>query len=83
MICTHDPAVMNEELAEHRVRLQPVECTLTDAEINAIGQRLVAAAAKATGATLRSWSGDRFQLPPKAGAGTGFFRAVSASPGRR
>jgi phenylalanyl-tRNA synthetase beta chain len=36
------------------VRLQPVERTLTDAEIDAIAQRLVAAAAKATGATLRT-----------------------------
>ncbi|MBM3522351.1 MAG: phenylalanine--tRNA ligase subunit beta, partial [Alphaproteobacteria bacterium] len=36
------------------VRLQPVERTLTDAEIDAIAQRFVAAAAKATGATLRS-----------------------------
>ena len=36
------------------VRLQPTERTLTDAEIDAIGQRLIAAAAKATGATLRS-----------------------------
>lgn len=35
------------------VRLQPAERTLTDAEIDAIGQRIVAAAAKATGATLR------------------------------
>jgi phenylalanyl-tRNA synthetase beta chain len=36
------------------VKLQPVERTLTDAEIDAIAQRLVAAASKATGATLRS-----------------------------
>ena len=36
------------------VKLQPVERTLTDAEIEAIGQKLVAAAAKATGATLRT-----------------------------
>jgi phenylalanyl-tRNA synthetase beta chain len=36
------------------VRLQPTERTLTDAEIDAIAQRLVAAASKATGATLRS-----------------------------
>jgi len=36
------------------VRLQPVERTLTDAEIDAIGQKLVAAVVKATGATLRS-----------------------------
>jgi phenylalanyl-tRNA synthetase beta chain len=35
------------------VRLQPAERTLTDAEIDAIGQRMVAAAAKATGAALR------------------------------
>ena len=35
------------------VRLQPAERTLTDAEIDAVGQRIVAAAAKATGATLR------------------------------
>lgn len=36
------------------VKLQPVERTLTDAEIDVIAQRLVAAASKATGATLRS-----------------------------
>jgi phenylalanyl-tRNA synthetase beta chain len=36
------------------VRLQPKERTLTDAEIEAIGQRIVASVAKATGATLRS-----------------------------
>jgi len=36
------------------VRLQPVERTLTDAEIDAIGQKLVAAVATATGATLRT-----------------------------
>jgi phenylalanyl-tRNA synthetase beta chain len=35
------------------VRLQPAERTLTEAEIDAIGQRMVAAAAKATGAVLR------------------------------
>jgi phenylalanyl-tRNA synthetase beta chain len=36
------------------VRLQPKDRTLTDTEIDAIGQRLVAAVTKATGATLRS-----------------------------
>jgi phenylalanyl-tRNA synthetase beta chain len=36
------------------VKLQPTERTLTDAEIDAVGQRIVAAVAKATGATLRS-----------------------------
>jgi len=36
------------------VRLQPTERTLADAEIEAIAQRLIAAATKATGATLRS-----------------------------
>ena len=36
------------------VRLQPKDKTLTDAEIEAIAQKIVAAAAKATGATLRS-----------------------------
>jgi len=36
------------------VRLQPVEATFTDAEIEAIAQRIVAAVTKATGATLRS-----------------------------
>jgi phenylalanyl-tRNA synthetase beta chain len=36
------------------VRLQPTERTLTDAEIEAIGQRIVAEVTKATGATLRS-----------------------------
>ncbi|SDG51007.1 phenylalanine--tRNA ligase subunit beta [Roseospirillum parvum] len=35
------------------VTLQPSEATLTDPEIEAIGQRIVAAAEKATGATLR------------------------------
>jgi phenylalanyl-tRNA synthetase beta chain len=36
------------------VKLQPKDRTLTDAEIDAIGQRLVSAVTKATGATLRS-----------------------------
>jgi phenylalanyl-tRNA synthetase beta chain len=36
------------------IRLQPNDRTLTDAEIDAIGQKIVAAVAKATGATLRS-----------------------------
>ena len=36
------------------VRLQPKDKTLTDAEIETIGQKIVAAVAKATGATLRS-----------------------------
>ena len=36
------------------VRLQPVERTLTDAEIDAIGRTLVEGVAKATGATLRT-----------------------------
>ena len=35
------------------VRLQPTEKTLTDAEIDAVGQKIVAAVAKATGGTLR------------------------------
>ncbi|MEM9062378.1 MAG: phenylalanine--tRNA ligase subunit beta [Pseudomonadota bacterium] len=35
------------------VRLQPVNDTLTDAEIEAIGQKIVASVAKATGAELR------------------------------
>ena len=36
------------------VRLQPKDKTLTDAEIEAIADKLVAAVTKATGATLRS-----------------------------
>jgi phenylalanyl-tRNA synthetase beta chain len=36
------------------VRIQPVEKTLTDAEIEAIAQKVVAAVTKATGGTLRS-----------------------------
>jgi phenylalanyl-tRNA synthetase beta chain len=36
------------------VKLQPKDQTLTDAEIEAIGQRIVAAVTKATGASLRS-----------------------------
>lgn len=36
------------------VTLQPVKATLTDAEIEAVAGRIVAAAQKATGATLRS-----------------------------
>jgi phenylalanyl-tRNA synthetase beta chain len=36
------------------VRLQPKDKTLTDAEIEAIGQKIVAAVTKATGGTLRS-----------------------------
>jgi phenylalanyl-tRNA synthetase beta chain len=36
------------------IRLQPNDRTLTDAEIDAIGQKIVAAVVKATGATLRS-----------------------------
>jgi phenylalanyl-tRNA synthetase beta chain len=35
------------------VRLEPPQQTLTDAEIEAVGQKVVAAAAKACGATLR------------------------------
>ena len=35
------------------VKLQPTERTLTDAEIEAVGQRIVASVAKATGASLR------------------------------
>ena len=35
------------------ILLQPVERTLTDAEIEAIGDRIVTAVGKATGATLR------------------------------
>ncbi|MBM3555074.1 MAG: phenylalanine--tRNA ligase subunit beta [Alphaproteobacteria bacterium] len=37
-----------------RVRLQPTERSLTDAEIEAIGKKIVAAVAKATGASLRA-----------------------------
>jgi phenylalanyl-tRNA synthetase beta chain len=36
------------------VRLQPKDKTLTDAEIEALAQKIVAAVAKATGATLRA-----------------------------
>ncbi len=36
------------------VRLQPKDRTLTDVETEAIGQKIVGAVAKATGATLRS-----------------------------
>jgi phenylalanyl-tRNA synthetase beta chain len=36
------------------VRLQPTARTLTDAEIEAVGQKIVAAVTKATGASLRS-----------------------------
>ncbi len=36
------------------VRLQPLERTLTEEEIDAVGQRIVAAVAKATGAVLRT-----------------------------
>lgn len=36
------------------VRLQPKDKTLTDAEIEAVGQKIVAAVAKATGGTLRA-----------------------------
>ena len=36
-----------------QVTLQPREATLTDAEIEAVAERIVAAVAKATGATLR------------------------------
>jgi phenylalanyl-tRNA synthetase beta chain len=36
------------------VRLQPVEGTLTDAEIEAVAGRVVAAVAKATGGSLRA-----------------------------
>jgi phenylalanyl-tRNA synthetase beta chain len=36
-----------------QVTLQPRERTLTDVEIEAAGQKIVAAVAKATGATLR------------------------------
>ncbi len=36
------------------IRLQPRDKTLTDAEIDAIGQKIVAAVSKATGAALRS-----------------------------
>ena len=35
------------------VRLQPQEATLTDAEIAAVSEKIVAAVAKATGGTLR------------------------------
>lgn len=37
-----------------QVRLQPKDRTLTDVEIEAIGQKIVGAVSKATGATLRS-----------------------------
>jgi phenylalanyl-tRNA synthetase beta chain len=37
-----------------QVTLQPREATLTDAQIESISQRIVAAVAKATGATLRA-----------------------------
>ncbi len=36
-----------------QVTLQPREATLTDAQIEAVAERIVAAVAKATGATLR------------------------------
>ena len=36
------------------VTIQPVEKTLTDAEIDAIGTKIVAAVTKATGGTLRA-----------------------------
>jgi phenylalanyl-tRNA synthetase beta chain len=36
------------------VTLQPTQATLTDAEIEAVGRKIVAAVAKATGGTLRS-----------------------------
>ncbi|HTP85205.1 MAG TPA: phenylalanine--tRNA ligase subunit beta [Alphaproteobacteria bacterium] len=36
------------------VKLQPTERTLTDAEIDAVGQRIVASVIKATGASLRA-----------------------------
>ena len=36
------------------VTIQPKERTLTDAEIEAVAQKIVSAVAKATGATLRS-----------------------------
>ncbi len=36
------------------IRLQPRDKTLTDAEIEAIAQKIVAAVVKATGAVLRS-----------------------------
>jgi phenylalanyl-tRNA synthetase beta chain len=36
------------------VRLQPTDQTFTDAEIEAIGVKIVAAVAKATGGTLRT-----------------------------
>ena len=35
------------------VRLQPRDKTLTEAEIDAVGQKIVAAVGKATGGTLR------------------------------
>jgi phenylalanyl-tRNA synthetase beta chain len=36
------------------VALQPTKATLTDAEIEAVGKKIIAAAEKATGATLRA-----------------------------
>ena len=35
------------------VRLQPTDRTLTDAEIDAVSEKIVAAVSKATGASLR------------------------------
>ena len=55
-----DGAKAVEQLGEGRksvaitVRLQPQGGTLTEAEIEATGQQIVASVAKATGATLRS-----------------------------
>lgn len=37
-----------------QVTLQPREATLTDAQIEAVADRIVAAVVKATGATLRA-----------------------------
>ena len=36
------------------VRLQPTEATLTEAEIEAVSQKIVAGVTKATGGTLRA-----------------------------
>ena len=44
----------NQKSLAITVRLQPKEATLTDAEIEAVGQQVVEKVAKATGATLRA-----------------------------
>ena len=56
----YEPAAPAQQLAggasptgSGAVTLQPVERTLTDAEIEAVSDKIVAAVAKATGAVLR------------------------------